>query len=212
MPEREEPPTEALDPTAELEVSPELLEPAAVEDDDPTEVMEAARPEPAPTAAAAMSARQPSPTEVTTDPRRTGKIVGLTLLALLLLAGTGIGMFFAGQSTRKSESVVRAETMRAVDRAVSVAVERKGADDKAKRLRIMHREATRMNARHRVEIRKMRKVADRKAARAYSSGSAVGHQQGYSDGVDDGITKASDDITCSDDPDVPLPYCFYGDY
>lgn len=139
--------------------------------------------------------------------------VAVGALAIALLAGTAAGAFLGGQSTRKSEEVVRAETKAtvaaAVEIAVTDAVEKKGAEDKAKRLKIMHRAAVRMKARHRVEIRKVRRVGERKAARAYSSGSAVGQQTGYAAGVDDGITKASDDLTCSDDPDVPLPYCFF---
>lgn len=156
----------------------------------------------------------PVPTSIDTAPtpeprkRHTGRWLAFGALGLVLLAAAGVGGFFAGQSTRKSDEQVASEQQVAVKRAVTAAVAKKGAEDKAKRLRIMHRAATRMNAKHRAEVRKLRQAAARRADQAYSTGNSVGRAAGYNEGVGDGITKASDDLTCSDDPDVPLPYCY----
>ena len=80
-------------------------------------------------------------------------------------------------------------------------------------------------------VKKERKRAERLAETArnegYSDGSVAGygsgHTAGYSrasevdegwkvaegesEGFEDGMDTASDDLDCSDDPDVPLPYC-----
>ena len=60
-------------------------------------------------------------------------------------------------------------------------------------------------------IRRMKVRARResKAARdaGYSAGNSAGFSSGHSSGVDDGVRKASDELTCSDDLDVPLPFC-----
>ncbi len=130
------------------------------------------------------------------------------VLSLALLAAVGAAGFFVGQGTRKSDEQVSTEQAAAVKKAVTIAVAKKGAEDKAQRLRIMHRAATRMNAKHRAEVRRMRQTAARRANEAYSAGSSVGRATGYNEGIDDGITKASDDLVCSDDPDVPLPPCY----
>jgi hypothetical protein len=56
---------------------------------------------------------------------------------------------------------------------------------------------------------KVRARREAEAARAagYSSGNSAGFNTGHSVGVDDGVKKASDELTCSDDLDVPLPFC-----
>ena len=41
----------------------------------------------------------------------------------------------------------------------------------------------------------------------YSAGTSAGYTSGRSDGIDEGIDTASDELTCSDDLDVPLPFC-----
>jgi hypothetical protein len=42
----------------------------------------------------------------------------------------------------------------------------------------------------------------------YSAGNSAGFSSGLSACVQDGIVKGSDELTCSDDPDVlDLPYC-----
>jgi hypothetical protein len=60
-------------------------------------------------------------------------------------------------------------------------------------------------------VRRMKSRARREAEAArnagYSAGNRAGFSAGHSTGVDDGVRKASDELTCSDDLDVPLPFC-----
>lgn len=68
------------------------------------------------------------------------------------------------------------------------------------------------------DVRTLRRVVRRMKSRArreteaarnsgYSAGNSAGFSAGHSTGVDDGVRKASDELTCSDDLDVPLPFC-----
>jgi hypothetical protein len=45
----------------------------------------------------------------------------------------------------------------------------------------------------------------------YSAGNSAGFSSGHSTGVEEGIEEASDELTCSDDPDADLPPCFFYD-
>ena len=45
------------------------------------------------------------------------------------------------------------------------------------------------------------------SASGYSSGSAAGYSSGNADGIEEGIDVASDELSCSDDMDVALPFC-----
>lgn len=157
--------------------------------------------------------REEVPTDVITirKPGRAFRVIAMTLGTIIVATGLLAAGFFLGQSTRKSDEQVARE--RAV--AVRVAVERKGAEDKQLRIRMMERQEAKLKARHRSVIRrvvrKLKKSGDRRAQQAFASGNASGfssgRQQGFDDGVDEGIERASDEVVCSDDPDVPLPYC-----
>lgn len=155
------------------------------------------------------------------SPRRVLKT--LALIVPLVLA-VGAAAFFVGQGTRKSDERVASEQRTAVreaiavavPKAVKIAVDAKGAEDKAKRLRIMDRAEKKLKARHRTVlrrvVRKLKRSGDRKAQLAFSNGNSSGYSSGREDGVVEGvqtgIVQASDDLTCSDDPDVGfLPYC-----
>lgn len=155
------------------------------------------------------------------SPRRILKALAVVVPLLVAVAVAG---FFVGQGTRKSDDQVAREKRSAataavaiaVPKAVRIAVDRKGAEDKAKRLRIMERAERKLKSRHRVVlrrvVRKLKKSGDRKAQLAYTNGSSAGYSTGREDGheagVQDGIVTASDQLTCSDDPDVAfLPYC-----
>lgn len=147
------------------------------------------------------------------------KVVPITyiLVPILVLAilATGVGGYFLGQSTRKSDDVVVSERAAAVSRAVAA----KGAEDKKLRLRIMERQEARLKARNRSVtrrvVRRLKKAMERRANQAYASGSSAGFSsgrnagvnEGREEGIQEGIAVASDEVTCSDDPDVPLPYC-----
>ena len=131
---------------------------------------------------------------------------GLVLVAAL------VGGFFAGQSTRASDTEVRAtiasEVREAVDRTMreQILLRRKvirevRADQKKKDRALMR------------QMRgKLQKAAEERAAASYASGQSTGYSAGSADGYDegsvDGAIEASDDLDCSDDPDVGwLPYC-----
>ena len=58
----------------------------------------------------------------------------------------------------------------------------------------------------------MKKAAEKKAQQSYASGESAGYSSGnaagYQEGTTDGLIEGSDQLTCSDDPDVGwLPYC-----
>lgn len=143
--------------------------------------------------------------------RRPSKRQALTALAVLVLsAGLLTAAFFVGQGTRKSDEQIRAEKQAAV--AAKVLATRR--TDRAE----MKKAITETKRRNRTVVRrvvkKWKKVADRKAKESYASGSSAGYssgqQSGYAAGTENGLTKGSDDLTCSDDPDVYwLPACNY---
>lgn len=55
----------------------------------------------------------------------------------------------------------------------------------------------------------MRRQVTEAQRNGYASGSAAGYSNGHSAGVTDGLHEGSDQVTCSDDPDVTwLPFCF----
>lgn len=129
-------------------------------------------------------------------------------LGLLLLVGLLAGAYLVGQGTRKSDAQVAEEKRVAVAAAISVtrhkdALRMERAVDKQKR-------RTRVVARR--IVRKLKKAAERKAQQSYASGQSAGYSSGnaagYSAGTQDGLVQGSDQLTCSDDPDVGwLPYC-----
>lgn len=143
-------------------------------------------------------------------PGRRARLAAGLLLGLVAGAALSVGGYFVGQGTRKSDEQVARERAAAVTKAVAA----KGAEDHAKRLRIMARAEERQKRRQRVVIRrvvrKLKKSADRKAAQSFASGQSSGYSSGRDAGVEEGIVRGSDQLTCSDDPDVTwLPFCNY---
>ena len=151
------------------------------------------------------------------------KVIGVAVV-LALLAGTSVGGFLLGQDTRKSD--------RQVAELTSNAVARETDRQQALRQEALDEQAVRNKAKMRQTVKKMRREAKRRADRSfasgqsagYSSGQTVGKKQGeaagyaagsidgYVDGAtegyDSGMSDASDELTCSDDPDVTwLPAC-----
>lgn len=133
------------------------------------------------------------------------------VLAVVLIAGAVL----VGQSTRKSDSQIAIERQQAVGTAVSAtqrqaAIEKQGAVEDAVTTQQRHDQAVTRRVR-----RRLQRSADRRAqqsytqgqATGYSSGQADGYQNGQRTGYQDGMHDATDQVTCSDDPDVPLPYC-----
>jgi hypothetical protein len=141
-------------------------------------------------------------------------------IAALLVGGIGIGGFFIGQGTRKSDAHVAREQHAAVSRAVAA----KGAADRDFRLKSVAREVAAQRARdkrtlHRTEVQ-LKRQSKRRSDQAYRRGSSngysagntagysAGNTAGYEAGTQDGLEQGSDDLTCSDDPDVYwLPAC-----
>jgi hypothetical protein len=67
-------------------------------------------------------------------------------------------------------------------------------------VRILRRVVRRLKSRSRREAQAARNSG-------YAAGNSAGFSAGHSTGVDDGVHRASDELTCSDDLDVPLPFC-----
>ena len=134
---------------------------------------------------------------------------GLVALVLLLLAGASAGGFFLGQSTRMSDQQISVERTAAVSSGVAA----KGAEVKTRYLAIMERGERKLKARNKVVMRRvvkrLKRQAVREAQQSYASGSQAGFSSGREAGVDEGVLKASDELICSDDVDVALPYCNY---
>jgi cell division protein FtsB len=59
-------------------------------------------------------------------------------------------------------------------------------------------------------LRKDVEAANARATANYGAGFSAGTSEGYSSGHTDGIVQGSDELVCSDDPDVTwLPFCNY---
>jgi uncharacterized protein HemX len=136
------------------------------------------------------------------------KVVLVPLLVVLLVS-IGVGGFFVGQGTRKSDQQVTRERTAAVSSAVAM----KGAEVRTRYLALMERAEKKIKNRDKVVMRgvvkRLKKEMERKAQQSYASGSQSGFSTGRDAGVEEGVRKASDELTCSDDVDVALPYCSY---
>ena len=155
--------------------------------------------------------------------------------AIAATIGVGAAAFFGGTNTRMSDDAVASQKTVAVKTAVEKtenenAVEKAIEIDGVKDAAALHEKRAVKRA-----VRKERKRAERLAETArnegYSDGSVAGygsgHSAGYSEGesegfdegmdtgyaegesegFEEGMDTASDDLDCSDDPDVALPYC-----
>lgn len=135
--------------------------------------------------------------------------VVLVPLLVVLLASVGAGGFFVGQGTRKGDQQVARERTAAVSSAVAM----KGAEVKTRYLALMKHAEKKIKNRNKVVMRRLvkrlKKETERKAQQSYASGSQLGFSTGREAGVEEGVLKASDELTCSDDVDVALPYCNY---
>jgi hypothetical protein len=140
--------------------------------------------------------------------RRT--LIGLfAVLAIGLAAG---GAFLAGQSTRLSEQQVDAKL-------ATQARQDKRAAKTHEALAIKDAKAGQRAIDSKISRKRLNKAVKKAREAGYSSGSAVGYQNGnaagyqsgtaagHEAGVQDGLKEGSDELTCSDDMDVPLPAC-----
>ena len=139
--------------------------------------------------------------------------------AIAATIGVGAAAFFGGTSTRMSDDAVASQKTVAVKAAVDKtenenAIEKAIEIDGVKDAAAVHEKRAVKRA-----VKKERKRAQKLAETArnqgysdgsvagYSSGHSAGYSEGESEGFEDGMDTASDDLACSDDPDVPLPYC-----
>ena len=142
--------------------------------------------------------------------RRT--IVFAALAGLLLIGVAGTAGYFIGQSTRLSDAEVALAVDDGVDEAVSATTEeQEGIRRKAlaESRRAQQREMKDQLAKVR---RKLTEKAEQQAAQSFASGQSTGYEDGRTDGevegFEEGLTAGSDDLTCSDDPDIYwLPAC-----
>jgi len=146
---------------------------------------------------------------------------GLIRLAAITAATVGVGAaaFFGGQTTRMSDEARANERQDSVAAAVQKADKQNAVEmaEMKQAAREHERKAVRKAVRstRKLERKRAAKKAERARSEGYSAGNSAGygagHPAGYSDGessgYEEGIDDASDDLTCSDDPDVALPYC-----
>jgi hypothetical protein len=139
--------------------------------------------------------------------RNVAVIAGLAA-GLLLVGG---GAFAGGQATRLSDGEVAQRVNAAV--AKQARQDRKAQAQAVKMARF--KTANLWEDKLEKAIRKARRVAHQNGyedgrSDGYSAGNADGYESGHDAGRQDGLIEGSDDLTCSDDPDVTwLPSCSY---
>jgi len=155
-------------------------------------------------------------------------VVGISL-------AVGAGAFFGGQSTRMDDTAIASQRSNAVEIAVDSAVSKAdkahsaelvdtklAARDHEKRtVRKAIRKTRRVT--RKTERKRAAKLIERARSEGYSSGNSAGYgaghsagrtegyndgeAEGYHNGEAEGYSDGLDDGACSNDPDVPLPYC-----
>ena len=141
-----------------------------------------------------------------------------SVAAVLLVLGALLtfGAYSYGESTRKSDTHVN----RLLESGIKAAVSERSKQAEAEQARAVKaavtnavKEAKRAQrkADKKIWTKRMRKAVqearEEGAAAGYSSGNAAGFSAGHSTGVEEGIEQGSDELSCSDDLDVPLPPC-----
>lgn len=113
--------------------------------------------------------------------------------------------FLLGQSTRKSDDEVQRNIVAA--KTTQKAIDAKRAQIKTRNL--LQRQEKKLKKVFNKRAKKRAEKAYKNGSSAgYSSGSADGFSTGYDSGAVDGLIEGSDDLSCSDDPDVTwLPAC-----
>jgi hypothetical protein len=150
-----------------------------------------------------------------------GKIAAFAAAGMLVAAVLFVSGLLVGQSLRMSDAEAANQRNAAVSAAVvrterdterTVVAEQEGIRRKA------IREARTAQKKHDRTVmrqlrRKLAKSADRQAEQSFASGQSTGYSSGHAEGSEEGyetgLTDGSDDLTCSDDPDVYwLPACY----
>lgn len=128
-----------------------------------------------------------------------------TLVAVAIAIPLIASAFVLGQSTRKSDDEVNREIVAARTAQKSLDTARA----KVKTHNLLQRQEKKIKKVLNKRAKKRAKKAYESGTSAgYSSGTADGYSSGYDSGAVDGLIEGSDDLTCSDDPDVTwLPAC-----
>ena len=154
--------------------------------------------------------------------RNTIAVIGGTVAALVLILGAISASFMLGRETRDSDKVVEARVVAAVDHRgeqaeaeveEALAEQRQDFRERLKKVRKRARSAG-----YKVGKKSGYQEGNNDGYAAgnsagYSAGNSAGyssgHSEGVEEGVEEGIEKGSDELSCSDDLDVPLPPCDY---
>lgn len=136
------------------------------------------------------------------------------MAALVLILGAISAAFMLGRETRDSDKVVKARVVAAVDhRGEQADAELEDALDEQRQDFRERLEKVRKRARDAgYNVGKKSGYQDGNNdgyAAGNSAGYSSGHSEGVEEGVEEGIEQGSDELSCSDDLDVPLPPCNY---
>ena len=146
--------------------------------------------------------------------RNTIAVIGGTVAAVVLILGAISASFMLGRDTRDSDKVVKAHLVAAVDHRgeqaeaeleEALAEQRQDYRERLKKVRKRARDAG-------YDVGKKSGYQEGNNdgyAAGNSAGYSSGHSEGVEAGVEEGIEKGSDELSCSDDLDVPLPPCNY---
>ena len=146
----------------------------------------------------------------------------LAFLAVVFIAAVTFSIgYLSGQAQRKSdEAVALLVSHEATETKQAVNAERDIRQVQAVRKAVKkaeHAQWRKDNKRWKTYVAKERKRVYDKGYDAghtagYGAGNSAGYSSGHTTGVQDGIEEGSDELTCSDDKDVPLPPCSFYDY
>jgi hypothetical protein len=154
-----------------------------------------------------------------------GRKLLVAALAVVMIAVACFIAFLAGQTTRVTEadadSRARTAVQRAVERTRTEETAKRNADVKSAQTAARKHETRRVKRINRTWRKRLARETEqaRQAGidSGYASGQSVGfvsgkeegEEEGFEEGVEEGLEEASDDLVCSDDPDVPLPFCSF---
>jgi hypothetical protein len=154
--------------------------------------------------------------------KRSALLIAGAILAVAIMLGAGKVYANTTANTARSDTTVRMTHEREAAVTKALAAQKKTMDaERIERVRTAAKEArASQKKRDRAVLRRVvgaqvdRRERETSAAQqsGFSSGSAAGfssgHQEGQEEGYEDGAQEATDQVTCSDDPDVGwLPYC-----
>jgi hypothetical protein len=143
--------------------------------------------------------------------RAVWRIVLTAVTATLVLIGLTVGGYalYHEKTTEVSSLKTERNNLRATSAALSIRLATTHA--KLGRANLKLTKTTKGLMRAKKNLTKLGKdlaAANERADANYSAGYGAGSSTGYSSGVSAGLVQGSDQLACSDDPDVTwLPYC-----